>query len=131
MTEAIGLLSICESSLGAGVTEMKKSDKKVKIRIFAFPMEGCDPSKTWKAASEMIAKRLSSRYGNRIQVEFIEIFSPESFDYPEILELIQNEQVLPPIITVEGKVVHNGGKLSERVLREELEKIGIFSDPQP
>lgn len=79
----------------------------------------------------MIAKRLGARYGNRIQVEFIEIFSPESFDYPEILELIQNEQALPPIITVEGKVVHSGGKLSERVLREELEKIGIFSDPQP
>lgn len=114
-----------------GVTEMEKSDKKVNVRIFAFPMEGCDPSKTWRAASEMIAKRLSARYGNRIQTEFIEIFSPESFHYPEILDLIQNEQALPPIVTVEGKVVLSGGKLSERVLREELEKIGIFSDPQP
>lgn len=110
---------------------MKKGDKKVKVHIFAFPMEGCDPSKTWKAASEMIAKRLSARYGNRIQVEFIEIFSPESFDYPDILELIQNEQALPPIVTVEGKVVLSGGKLSERVLRGEIEKVGIFSDPPP
>ncbi|MBI2487637.1 MAG: hypothetical protein HYW01_11965 [Deltaproteobacteria bacterium] len=102
-----------------------EKDKIVKVHIFAFPIEGCDESKTWRAASEMIARRLGARYGDRVQTEFIEIFSPEAFNYPEILELIEKEQALPPIVTVEGKVIHSGGKLSERIIRNELDKLGI------
>jgi hypothetical protein len=102
-----------------------EKDKIVKIHIFAFPIEGCDKSKTWKAASQTLARRLDERYGHRVETEFIEIFSPESFEFPEILELIRKEQVTPPIITIDGKLIHSGGKLSERVIREALEKLGF------
>jgi disulfide oxidoreductase YuzD len=100
----------------------------VQVRIFAFPMEGCDESKTWKAASRALIERLKSRYGNSVQTEFIEIFSPESFDYPEILEMIKTEQATPPIVTVEGEIVQSGGKISERIIRESLDELGV--DPK-
>ena len=95
------------------------------VRIFAYPLEGCDSSKTWKAASLALIKRLKARYKNRVNPEFIEIFSPESFNYPEILELIKTEQATPPIVTVEGDIVQSGGKISERMIRESLVKVGI------
>jgi len=111
--------------IGCGVLLVMENDRIVKVHIFAFPIEGCDESKTWKAASEMLARRLDERYGHRVETEFIEIFSPESFEFPEILELIRKEQVTPPIITINSKLIHSGGKLSERVIREGLEKLGI------
>jgi disulfide oxidoreductase YuzD len=105
---------------------MKRHEQKsVQIRIFAFPMEGCDESKTWKAVSRALIERLKARYGNRVRTEFIEIFSPESFNYPEILEMIKTEQATPPIVTVEGEIVQSGGKISERVIRESLDELGI------
>lgn len=106
---------------------MRNRDKPVLVRIFAFPLEGCDASKTWKAASRALIKRLRARFGNRVQAEFIEIFSPESFNYPEILEMIKTEQVTPPIVTVDGGIVQTGGKISERRIRESLEELGINS----
>ena len=93
------------------------------IRIFALPMAACDPNKTWKAAADMIARRLKERYGDAVQTEFIELFSPESFNYPEILALMQNEQASPPFVTLNGNLIQSGGKLSERVIREALEQL--------
>jgi disulfide oxidoreductase YuzD len=111
-----------------GVGMEKHEDKWVHVRIFAFPMEGCDESKTWKAASRELIKRLKARYGNRVQAEFIEIFSPESFNYPEILEMIKTEQATPPIVTVDGDIVQSGGKISERIIRESLDELGIIPE---
>ncbi|GAK56672.1 hypothetical protein U27_03635 [Candidatus Vecturithrix granuli] len=95
---------------------------KVIVRIFALPMVACDPGKTWKAAAEMMARRLKDRYGDAVQVEFVEIFAPESFQYPEILALLQNDQA-PPFVTLNGKLIQSGGKLSERAIRTVIEEL--------
>ena len=99
------------------------------INIFAMPMEACDLRKTWKAAFDHLANRLYARYGSRIDMKFIEIFSPESFTYPEILTLLENNKK-PPFITVNGKVIDSGGKLSERIIRGALENPVITPDSE-
>lgn len=104
---------------------MNASTTTVIIRIFALPMDACDPSKTWQNAARMIARRLHERYGSAVEVEFIEIFSPESFEYPDILSLLEKGDLLPPYVTVNGTVVQSGGKLSERNIHNQLDLLGI------
>jgi hypothetical protein len=86
-------------------------------------MVACDPAKTWKAAAKMIEHRLRARYGDAVQMEFIELFSPESFSYPEIMQLVETNAANPPYVTINGLLVSSGGKLSERVIRRELERL--------
>ena len=104
---------------------MEADQYPVVVRIFALPMDACDPSKTWQSAAWMIARRLRERYGGTVETEFVEIFSPESFEYPDILSLLEKGDDVPPYVTVNGTLVQSGGKLSERRIREQLELLGI------
>lgn len=97
------------------------------VRIFAPPMVACDPAKTWKAAAKMIERRVRARYSGAVQTEFIELFSPESFSYPEIMQLVETNAANPPYVTINGLLVLSGGKLSESVIRRELERLGVTS----
>jgi hypothetical protein len=91
--------------------------KKITVKIFAPPLGECAGTNTWQSATLMIGKKLQKRYGENIETEFIELFSPESFDFPDIMELIQTGQKQPPFITVNDRLVHSGGKISERAIR--------------
>ena len=100
---------------------MIESNHKAVIKVFALPMEACDPGKTWKAAFQHLAKRLYERYGNRIEMEFIELFSPESFRYADIMKMVEEAQVKPPYVMVNDRLIASGGKLSERAIRQALD----------
>ncbi len=92
------------------------------VRIFALPLAACDPGKTWKAAAEMIARRLQERYGDAVRVEFVEIFSPPSFLYHDILDRMgRGEQA--PFVTVNDELIQTGGKLSEPAIRRKLDTL--------
>ncbi|MEX1275091.1 MAG: hypothetical protein WEB62_11585 [Bacteroidota bacterium] len=109
---------------------MTADNASVTVRIFALPMDACDPAKTWRSAAEMIARRLREKYGRSIETEFVEIFTPESFEHPDILSLLEKGDDVPPYVTVNGALVQSGGKLSERRIREQLELMGISLIPQ-
>ena len=102
---------------------MQKANYKVSVKIFAMPLEGCDPGKTWKAAYELLSKKLYSRYGNQIDLEFIEIFSPPSFQYNEVMSMVEKGQLQPPYIFVNERMISHGGKLSDKVIREAVDAI--------
>ena len=94
------------------------------VRFFAPPLVSCAPEKSWRHAAQLLSQRLRQRYGITVRCEFVELFSPESFEYPEILELI-GQELEPPFITVNGRLVQRGSKFSERAIREELERLGF------
>lgn len=104
---------------------MEDNQHPVAVRIFALPIDACDPGNTWRNAAWMIARRLRERYGRAVETEFVEIFSPESFEYPDILSLLEKGDDVPPYVTVNGTLVQSGGKISERRIREQLELLGI------
>lgn len=95
----------------------------ITIRFFAPPMVACDPRKTWKFAAERLGKRMKVWFGNDVKMEFVELFSPESFSYPDILGLVEREEGTPPFVTVNGKLIQSGGKLSERLIRAEITRL--------
>ena len=100
---------------------MIESNHKAVIKVFALPMEACDPGKTWKAAFQHLAKRLYERYGNRIEMEFIELFSPESFRYADIMKMVAEGKPSPPYVMVDDRLISSGGKLSEPAIRHVLD----------
>ena len=95
---------------------------KTDIKIFVMPVGACSYEKSWQYAVDLISKKLKERLGDVFDMKLIEIFSPESFSYTEIIEGIQQEKLQAPVVTMNGKIVQSGGKLSERGIRIEMEK---------
>jgi len=98
-------------------------EKKIDIKIFVMPIGACSYEKSWQYAVDLISKKLKDRLGNIFDIKLIEIFSPESFSFKEILEGIQNEKLQIPVITINDKIIQSGGKLSESNLRMEIKKL--------
>lgn len=102
-------------------------DSKFEIKIVVMPVGACSYEKSWQYAIDLISKKLKDRLGDVFEMKLIEIFSPESFSYKEILEGIQNEKLQTPVIMINEKIIQSGGKLSERIFREQIEKLRVES----
>ena len=70
-----------------------------------------------------LGRELRRRYGNRVAVEYIDVYSPQMWDHEEIVKLLQRNVPLP-IISVDGKPRFAGG-ISYEVVAEELRKLGL------
>lgn len=97
-------------------------DAKIDIKIFVMPVGACSYEKSWQYAVDMISKKLQERLGDVFTMKLIEIFSPESFSYQDILDGIQKEEYQAPVVILNSKIIQSGGKLSERAIRMEIEK---------
>ncbi|MHB1686420.1 MAG: hypothetical protein ACYCVH_03470 [Ignavibacteriaceae bacterium] len=97
-------------------------DSKFDIKIFVMPVGACSYEKSWQYAVDIISKKLKDRFGDIFGINLIEIFSPKSFSYKEIMEGIRNEKLQSPVVTINGNIIQSGGKLSEREIRMEIEK---------
>ena len=86
-----------------------------------MPAGACSYEKSWRYAVDLISKKLKERLGDIFDMKLIEIFTPESFSYKEILDGIQQEKLQTPVVTLNGKIIQTGGKLSERGIRVEIE----------
>ncbi|MCA1753508.1 MAG: hypothetical protein LC641_02180 [Spirochaeta sp.] len=95
-----------------------------EVTVFAPPALDCAGSNTWESAVLAFEHRFAKRYGNKVHFTKADLFSPEFFQNPAVMEAVQNGGTAP-IIAFNGRVIQSGGKLSERVIREELEKLGI------
>lgn len=93
-----------------------------------MPVGACSYEKSWQYAVDLVSKKLRDRLGDVLDIKLIEIFSPESFSYNEIIEGIQNEKLQTPVVLMNGKIIQSGGKLSERAIRMEIEKQKIESE---
>ncbi len=101
------------------------SEPNAVITVFAPPATECAGANTWENAVLAFEHRFSKRYGNRVTFTTSHLFSPEFFQNPAVTEAVQ-QGAEAPIITLNGQVIQRGGKLSERLIREELEKLGVL-----
>lgn len=95
---------------------------KATVRVFAAPDASCGHGMTWSAATAFVGQRLQSRFGNSVEIEHIEIFSPRSFEFPEVMAAIEAGGQLP-VVMVGDRIVSQGGKLSERILGQAVEAL--------
>ena len=96
------------------------TSKRIAVRVFVAPDASCGHGATWRAASALVLERLQRRFGPAVAGERVEVFSPRSFEFPETMAAIEAGARLP-VVTVDGQIVSEGGKLSERVIRQAVE----------
>ncbi len=113
-----------EPAAAANAGEVHADGPDAVITVFAPPATECAGANTWENAVLAFEHRFSKRYGNRVKFTTSHLFSPEFFQNTAVTEAVQ-QGAEAPIITLNGQVIQRGGKLSERVIREELEKLGI------
>jgi hypothetical protein len=103
---------------------------QVVVRIFTAPEASCGTGMTWVAAVGFVRERLSRRFDGRVAVEQVEIFSQRSFEFPTVLEAIRQGAELP-IVLVGGRIVSQGGKLSESRIALAIEALGVRAELEP
>ena len=67
----------------------------IVIRVFAAPMAACSAGQTWASVAAALGERLRRRFGDGVTVEFVELFSPRSFDFRAVLSRIEAGASLP------------------------------------
>ena len=100
---------------------------KINVEIFVIPAGACSYEKSWQYAVDLISKKLKERLGDIFNMKLIEIFTPESFSYKEIIEGIQQEKLQTPVVMINDKIIQAGGKLSERGIRVKVEKLMLLA----
>ncbi len=72
----------------------------------------CPPEKTWRSAAGFVAQRLHARFGASVAVEYVDLFSPEMSEHADVEARIATDGLVPPVVVVDGIVLHAGGKLN-------------------
>jgi hypothetical protein len=94
----------------------------INVRVFATPDASCGHGITWSAASALMGEGLKRRFGELVEVEHIEIFSPRSFEFPDVLAAIEAGGELP-LVMVGDRIVSQGGKLSGQIIRQAVDAL--------
>lgn len=87
----------------------------IPVRIFVAPDSACGHGMTWSAACSFVESRLRRRFGDVVDVETIEIFSPRCFEFPAVIAALGSGAHLP-LVQVRDQIVSEGTKLSDRVI---------------
>lgn len=95
------------------------------IRVFAAPLVTCGSGQTWASVAAALGERLRRRFGDGVTVEFVELFSPRSFDFPQVLSRVEAGAALP-LVTIGDDVITEGGKLSEPRISRALAERGLL-----
>lgn len=70
----------------------------VPVLVFAAPDAACAQGRTWSGATAFVSARLHQRFGDRISVEHVELFSARSFEFPDVLAAIERGGQLPVVV---------------------------------
>lgn len=105
---------------------MGQETQTVVVSVIAASLGSCGTKATWEEATDFVRRRMQERFPGHITVQYVELFSPESFAFSEAMQGIQEERYHVPVVLVDGEVVSEGKKLSEgliaRHIRERLER---------
>ena len=104
---------------------MGQEAQTVVVSVIAASRGSCGTKTTWEEATDFVRRRMQERFSEHVTVQYVELFSPESFAFPEAMQGIQEERYHLPVVLVDGEVVSEGKKLSEgliaRHIRQRLE----------
>jgi disulfide oxidoreductase YuzD len=104
---------------------MNENDSVI-VRVFGAPTAGaCCSSNGWQEATEWVGGSIRQRFGDRVRVEYIDIFTPEMDTFPDILQSIAREGARLPFVYVGDHLLSAGERISGPAIRRFLEKQGI------
>lgn len=74
----------------------------------------------WRETSLWADRQLAAHYGDKVRVEYFDLFDPDCPPVPSGAQL--------PLVLVNGQVVSSGGKVSIPRIRKSLDELGIAAD---
>lgn len=122
-------VAVVEDVVASG--DEPQSDNTIKggcntVIILAPPMAECKPGvQSWRDAAAIAAEYIESRYGKQISVEFVEMFSPDSFLRPELLNIVERDTLHLPVVFIDNRVITSGGKIDLSAIWNAIEQSGI------
>ena len=91
----------------------------INVQIIGAPIACKDGLKdSWRETAEWAARQIKARYGEKVRVEYFDLFDPGCPPLPEGAQL--------PLVLVNNRVVSSGGKISMPVIRKSLEESGAY-----
>ncbi|MCM8823379.1 MAG: hypothetical protein NC822_01740 [Candidatus Omnitrophica bacterium] len=98
---------------------------KAIVRIFGVQASGCNPAKTWQAAANLAKKLLTLKFGEQVDVEYIDFLPPKWKEFPKIINLINKGQIKIPIVMVNDEIISSGGKINVSQIEKHLLNTGL------
>ena len=94
---------------------LRMSDPVI-VQIVGAPVACKDGVKdTWRATAVWAGEQLRLRFGDRVRVEYFDLFDPAAPPVPPGTRL--------PLVTVNGEMLSSGGKISIPALRRKIETL--------
>lgn len=92
-----------------------------KVRIIGAPVACAEGVKdAWREVAAWAAEQLTARFGDAVQVQYLDLFEPACPPLPPGAQL--------PLVLVNDEVLSSGGKISIPVIRKRLEALGWSPD---
>jgi hypothetical protein len=84
----------------------------VVVRIIGVPI-ACAGGVTeaWKNVARQVSAQLAARFGDRVRVEYYDLFAPEVDRFPEVLAKV-GEGAQVPLVFIGSELLSSGGKVS-------------------
>ena len=96
--------------------------QEVLVQIVGAPVACASGVKdTWREIAAWAARALHDRFGDRVRVEYFDLFDPACPPLPPNAQL--------PLVLVNGEVLSAGGKISIPNLSKRLEVLSISAAP--
>ncbi len=84
-----------------------------RVLVVGYPASaGCPPEKTWRAAASILEQRLRGRFAGAIDFAYVDLFSREMAQHPEVEAMVASGIAIPPIVLIDGVLASSGGKLN-------------------
>ncbi len=105
---------------------MTTRDQTITIRIFGVPTANkCGPQEGWRAVADWVAQSLKGYFGDKVHVEYDDLFLTAPDSFPKVLELVGRGEAQPPIVFIGDELFSSGGRISGPAIRKQLEALGV------
>lgn len=92
--------------------------RTIVVKIIGAPVACQDGIKeSWREVADWAAGQISSRYGDRVQVRYYDLFDPQCPSLPPDRPL--------PIVFVDDTLISSGGKISIPLIRKAIDELGV------
>ncbi len=81
------------------------------------------PQTTEEQAAEL-SSRLAKHYGAGVQVQYVDVFSPQMQEHPTALRILNMGGYPLPFVAIDGKLMFAGG-IELEAISAELEQAGV------
>lgn len=90
--------------------------KQILILVIGAPVACIDGFKdSWREVTEWLAEKLNLRFGDKVSVQYFDLFDPNCPTFPSDAQL--------PIVMVDGVLLSSGGKISMPLIRQRIEQL--------